>query len=177
MDDLNGEEGRNWRTAFDLVVWVAMLMLAFAGIGASDVSGAGSQTYWSVLAVGFGLAAFAVDWVHADEDFHWGRDALLMAGQWIGVLAAVQLVYLFIASGRLANADAGLVNGLVLALGTFLCGVRANWRLMVIGATIAFATAAVAYLEQYLWVLFGLAIVALAVIVLVTRARSRSPTA
>jgi hypothetical protein len=160
-----------WRHAFDMGVGIAMLLLAFVGIGASDVSGAGSQAYWSLLAIGFAVASFAMAWVHAGEGFHWSRSIGRMAVHWIGVLAAIELVYVFIASGRVANANIGLVNGVILALGTFLAGVHANWRLMVIGAALGLATAVVAYLEQYLWVLFTVALLALAAIFVVARLR------
>jgi uncharacterized membrane protein YfcA len=42
---------------------------------------------------------------------------------------------------------------------------------MVIGAALGLATVVVAYLEQYLWVLFALVVLALAVILLVARSR------
>ena len=174
MDEKPRTHHWTWRSVFDVVVAGLMLVLAFVGIGASDVSGAGSEVYWSGLAIGFGLAALAVDWVHAGEGYTWVSSLVDTAVHWLGVFAAIQLVYFFIASGRVANADTGLVNGLLLALGTFLYGVHANWRLIVIGAALGLSTMAVAYLEQYLWVLFGLAILALVVILLVARYRSHA---
>ena len=39
-----------------------------------------------------------------------------------GLLAGHRLVYVFIDAGRLTNADTGLVNGTILALGTFTSG-------------------------------------------------------
>jgi len=94
-----------------------------------------------------------------------GQLALL----WIGVFVAIQLVYFFITTGRFANADTGLVNGLILALGTFICGVYVNWRLMVVGVALAFATVAAAYVEEYLWVLLGVALLAVALLVVGSR--------
>lgn len=174
MTDLDRLEERPWRHVADLVVGGAMLALAFVGIAASDVSGSGSQTYWTALAVGFAVASYGLQWLHAGRDFAAGRRGLAMAAHWVGVVAAVELVYLFIAAGRLTNADAGLLNGLVLALGTFLAGVHGGWRLAVIGAAIGLATVAVAWLEQYLWVLLGLAVLALAALFLVARLRARA---
>ena len=174
MTDLDRIEERPWRHVADLVVGGAMLALAFVGIAASDVSGTGSQTYWTILAVAFGIASYGLQWIHAGRDFGRTRGALAMAAHWIGVLAAVELVYLFIAAGRLTNADAGLLNGLVLALGTFLAGVHGGWRLAVIGAAIGSATIAVAWMEQYLWVLLGLAVLALGALFLVGRLRARA---
>ena len=48
-----------------------------------------------------------------------------------------------------------------------------NWRLAVIGVALGLGTAAVAYVEQYLWILFVLALAALGIIFAVgTHARS-----
>jgi hypothetical protein len=173
MTDLDRIDERPWRHVADLVVGGAMLALAFIGIAASDVSGTGSQTYWTILAIAFGVASYGMRWLHRGRGYALGRDALAMGAHWIGVLAAVELVYLFIAAGRLTNADAGLLNGLVLALGTFLAGVHGGWRLSVIGAAIGLATIAVAWFEQYLWVLLGLAVLALAALFLIGRLRAR----
>ena len=65
------------------------------------------------------------------------------------------------------------MNGAILALGTFTSGVHTNWRVAVIGAALGLGTAAVAYVEQYLWILFALALLALAAIIFVARLRGR----
>ena len=152
---------RWWRPAFDLGAGVVMFALAFVGIAASDVSGGGSQTYWSLLAIVFGVICLALDWVHEPRGTAWWKAALRTALHWLGVLVAIELVYIFISTGRLTNADTGLLNGTILALGTFTSGVHTNWRVAVIGAALGLGTAAVAYVEQYLWVLFALALLAL----------------
>ena len=164
---------RWWRPAFDLGAGVVMFALAFVGIAASDVSGGGSQTYWSMLAIAFGVICLALDWVHEPRGTAWWKAALRTALHWLGVLVAIELVYIFISTGRLTNADTGLLNGTILALGTFTSGVHTNWRVAVIGAALGLGTAAVAYVEQYLWVLFALALLALGIIVAVARIRGR----
>ncbi|MFO1209204.1 MAG: hypothetical protein U1E40_08275 [Amaricoccus sp.] len=163
-----------WRSIVDAILAIAMLAFAFIGIVALDDTGTGSQAYWSALALGFGIASLAFEWVHADERFEWGRGTLRIVLHWIGVLIAIQLVYLFIAEGRAAGANIALVNGAVLALGTYLCGVYADWRLIVIGAALALATAAVAIVSRYLWVLLLLAVLALVVTFLIGRWRRRA---
>ena len=161
-----------WRPAFDAIIGGVMLLLAFIGVAASDVS-RGSQIYWSALAVVFCLLCVALDWIHEPRGSAWAGPTLRTALHWLGVLAALELVFIFIGAGRLTNADTGLFNGVVLALGTYTCGVYANWRLSVIGIALGLGTAAVAYVEQYLWILFFLALLSLAGIFFVTRWRYR----
>jgi len=110
-----------------------------------------------------------MDWMHSEHGWRntWGAVRLVLL--WAGVFVAIQLVYVFIAAGRFANADTGLVNGLILALGTFACGLYVNWRLVVVGVALAVATLAAGYVEQYLWVLLGVALVAVAVLIVGAR--------
>ena len=152
-----------------------MFVLAFIGIAASDVS-TRSQTYWSLIAIVFGLICLGLDWVHEPRGTSWWKAALphphITACD--GVLLAIELVYLMIAAGRLTNADVGLMNGAILALGTFTSGVHTNWRVAVIGAALGLGTAAVGYVEQYLWILFVLALAALGLIIAIARMRGRA---
>ncbi|MER2510263.1 hypothetical protein [Amaricoccus sp.] len=175
MSDMPPAETRRidaWRPTFDAIIGGVMLLLAFGGVALSDVS-QGSQIYWSGLAIVFGLLCVALDWIHEPRGTAWAGPTLRTALHWLGVLAALELVFIFISAGRLTNADTGLFNGVVLALGTYTCGVYANWRLMIIGVALGLGTAAVAYVEQYLWILFLLALLALAGIFFFTRWRSR----
>ena len=177
MTSLDEIEQPRWRHYADIVVGGAMLALAFVGIAASDVSGLGSQLYWTIIAIVFGVACLGLQWLHAGPDFPRTRSAVTMAIHWVGVIAAVELVYLYILAGRLTNGDAGLLNGLVLALGTFLAGVhgsvRTGWRIAVIGVAVGLATLAVAWTEQYLWVLLALAAVVIGGLLLASRLRER----
>ena len=169
----SGARIASWRPAFDVAAGGTMFVLAFIGIAASDVS-ARSQTWWSLIAIVFGLICLGLDWVHEPRGTSWWKAALRTALHWFGVLLAIELVYLLIASGRLTNADTGLMNGAILALGTFTSGVHTNWRVAVIGAALGLGTAAVAYVEQYLWILFVLALAALALIIAIARWRGRA---
>jgi hypothetical protein len=169
------DAGRDWtwRSVVDGGLGIAMLAFGFLGIAALDDTGTGSQAYWSLLTIGFGAAALVMEWIHADEKFEWGRGTLRVLLHWIGVLIAIQFAYLFIAEGRAAAQVPGLVNGAVLALGTYLCGVHSDWRLVVIGAALAFATAIVAVLSRYLWLLLLVAVLALVVTFVIGRFRRR----
>ncbi|MBP7003240.1 hypothetical protein [Amaricoccus sp.] len=163
--------GPGWRRIFDGVVAGLMILAAFVAIGASDVSFAASQPYWLGLAVAYGVASAAIEWVHRRGDFSLGRLAPRWALHWLGVLAALEAVFVFIDAGRFAGAGVGLMNGAILALGTFLAGVHGNWRLVVVGIAVGIAAMLVALVEQYIWLLLGLGILAVAVVVAVAHLR------
>lgn len=155
------------RVVIEAGVAAVLLALAFSAIAASDVSAVRTHLYWSLLVVVFAAVAFVVERLHPRPGSGGVRGALGIALHWAGVLVAVQLVYLLVASGRMANADTGLCCGLVLALGTFLAGVHGNWRLLVVGAALGAATAGVAFVEEYVWVLLLLALVVIVLLVVV----------
>lgn len=162
----------SWRPIFDVSAGGVMFALAFIGIAASDVTSR-SQTYWSVIAIVFGLICLGLDWVHEPRGTGWWKAALRTGLHWVGVLMAIELVFFLIASGRINNANVGLMNGTIVALGTFTSGVHTNWRVATIGVALGLGTAAVAYVEQYLWILLILALVTLGIIIAVARWRSR----
>ena len=104
MTDLpSGRRVEAWRPTLDLATAALMLVLAFIGIAASDVSGSGSQTWWSLLAIVFGLICLGLDWVHEPYGTHWWKAALRTVVHWFGVLLAIELVYILIAAGRLTK--------------------------------------------------------------------------
>jgi hypothetical protein len=137
-----------------------------------------THVYWIGLATLYGLVSFVIDRVHSEKGFADLRGDANIVLHWIGVIAALQLAHFFVLSGRMADADAGLTKGLILALGMFTAGSHGNWRLMVIGLAVGLATACVAAIKEYLWVLLGLAVATGLVLVyggrLVRRAGSRS---
>jgi len=137
---------------------IVLIIAAFAAIAASDVDARGAYGYWIGLTVVYGLAAFVMDRMHGGRKLTDLRSAGRVLLHWLGVLAAVQFAYAFVVSGRMADADAGLTYGLVLALGTFTAGVHGNWRFIVVGAALGLATVGVALVEEYLWVLFAIAV-------------------
>jgi len=153
----------------ECIVGAMMLVLAFAAIAASDVSAAGMHVYWVGLVVIFALVAIAIGRMHPKAGMSFGRAILPIVLHWVGVFLAVELIYFFVASGRIANADTGLTVAMILALGTYLAGVHGNWRLMVIGLAIGLAATGAAFLEEYLWVMLGLALLVIAILVLGSR--------
>ncbi len=157
------------KSIIEAIVGTVMLMLAFVAIAASDVSATSTHIYWSGLVVAFALVTLAIDRLHPRKGSSLAKVAMPILLHWLGVLLAIELVYFFVGSGRIANADTGLTNAMILALGTYLAGVHSNWRLMVVGLAIGIAAAGAAFMEEYLWVMFGLAVLVIVIFVLSSR--------
>ncbi len=172
MEQSRAGRGAQLSRYVDLAVGAGLLGLAFVGVAASDVYGGGSQALWSLITLIYAAACLGLQWLHGGGESRSLRGLGRLAVHWLGVLAAIQLVYLFIAAGRLTSADDGLVNGAILALGTYLAGVHGDWRMLVIGVAVAVGTAAAALVEQYVWVLLAIGLIALAAMFLYARWRS-----
>ena len=168
------------RSIIEASVGVFLLVLAFFAVAASDVSAALTYKYWAALVVLFAVIAFISDRLHTDHAVSDVKTGLTIGLHWLGVFLAMEMVYYFVVSGRIANADTGLTNALILALGAFLFGVHGNWRFVVIGLGLAAATWIVAFVEEYMWVLIFVAAAALVVLLLGAKLKhrlSRTPIA
>lgn len=91
---------------------------------------------------------------------------------WLGVLVAVNLVYFLFHSGRLDSENTGLVILLILALATFLAGLRLGWRLCILGLLLGGALILATYLEEFLWIVLMVVVAAAAGIYLLARYQS-----
>jgi hypothetical protein len=161
------------RSTIEAVVASVLILLGLFAIGASDVSPSATRNYWTLLVAIFAAITLVSGWMHGDHRVARLPGVLAIGLHWLGVFLAIQLVYYFVASGRMANADVGLTNGLIMALGVYLFGAHGNWRFIVIGLSLAGATAGVAFMEEYLWILFGIAVLAILVIVIGARVVKR----
>lgn len=152
---------------------VVMLVLAFAAIASSDVSATRTQVFWTALVVIFGIAAYVADYSTGMTGKARIRGIVITALHWVGVFLSIGLINYFAAAGRIDNAEIGLTCGVLLALGSFLAGVHGNWRLLILGAGVGCAAAGVAFVEEYIWFMFGIVVLALVALVIGARLARR----
>jgi hypothetical protein len=160
---------RSWKTVIQIIVALLLLVLGCWAVVSSDATLSGTYGLWIVAVVVYGLADFGSHVAFRDHSAAALKTVPAIVLHWAGVFCAIYLMYYFAAAGRIANADTGLANGVILSLGLFTAGVHGNWRMIVVGTILALATAGVATFERYIW-LFVL-LVSLAAIVLVVGAR------
>jgi hypothetical protein len=146
------------RTGFRLHTqeWIVILLIALSiiGVGVTDFAPAASHWYWLAMVVVFGLGCILIEWDRAKNE---GRDKIVIVRKqllhWLGLLLAVQLVYLLLHAGRLDNENTGLVILLLLALTVFASGIQLGWRLCVVGILLGLALIMATYLEEFLWLI------------------------
>ncbi len=135
-------------------ILIVLLLLSGVGIALTDFTPAKGFWYWVAMTPVFCAASIAIEWSRLSQ--RGVSKATFIRHQiihWFGYLVAVHLVFLLNYTGRLNNADAGLVALLVLALATFCAGISSNWRIAIVGVFLGTAVIVTALIEEYVWVL------------------------
>jgi hypothetical protein len=157
----------------DGIIMILLVLLAIVGIGITDFSPLTSHWYWLAMVVVTGIACLVMEWSRARKK---GLSATTLIKKevfiWLGVLVAVNLVYFLFHSGRLDSENTGLVILLILALATFLAGLRQDWRLCLLGVLLGGALILATYLEEFLWIVLMVVLAAAAGIYFIARFKS-----
>jgi hypothetical protein len=155
---------RNRRFQVEEAILIVLLIFSLAGVGITSFSAAEGYWYWMAMIFVFGLAAMVLGFVKARK-----RDDHLMRRLWVeqsihwfGVMIVVVAVFSLLHAGMLEQDSTGLVILLILALATFLDGIRLGWRFSMVGVFLAATAVTVAHIDQYMWVIIPLALVIVA---------------
>ena len=158
-----GSSARSFRA--EEMVLLGLVLLSGIGMAVSGASRDLGYRYWLAMTPIFGVLSAVAAGSEARRSGGAvapavGREVL----HWSGLAVAVCLIYLLERRGELSHDAAGLVALLLLALTSYLAGIRANWRFCVLGAILACAVATAAVVQGFLWVLalaaLGIAIAA-----------------
>ena len=120
----------------------------------------------------FGFAAMIAGWHNARRHFDPNgegnevRELFKMQSlHWLGSLVAVLCLFSFVEAGHMTQEATGLMVLLILALTTFLDGIRIGWRFSLTGMYLAAAVVAANLLESFMPWMFGLAVLIIAITV------------
>jgi hypothetical protein len=155
------------------IIMILLVLLAIVGIGITDFSPQLSHWCWLAIIVITGIACLVMEWSRARKK---GLSATTIVKKevfiWLSVLVAVNLVYFLFHSGRLDSENTGLVILLILALATFMAGLRQDWRLCLLGVFLGGALILATYLEEFLWIVLMVVLAAAAGVYLMARYKS-----
>lgn len=127
--------------------YLIILMLTLVGIAYTSINKRPLVIYWEFLAVLTGVLCVIDGWRQAE-----GNRVRLIWTQvlhWAAFLGTMNLL-IYTDVQQMLNADAtGLAILLLLALGTFVAGVHTlSWQICVLGAVMALAVPAIAWIEE-----------------------------
>jgi hypothetical protein len=155
--------------------YVAMLLAAFVGIAAGNFTGQPTILYWQLLAPVYALICILAGWAATSAGANRLHLIWTQALHWLACVVAMRLLFLPEVHGVINDNATGLSLLTVLALATFLAGLHAStWRIAVVGALLALAVPAAAWVEQSALLLVAVGVVLLGVGALFLWMRSRA---
>lgn len=122
-----------------------------------------SHDYWFTMMFLFTVIAIAPDYYQFKQHGENLKAFTSRLLHWTGGLCAAIIVYAYHSSGRIFHEEAGLIVLLILALTTYLDGIKTGWRCIFTGLFLGLITICVAYFDSYIWQLVALAIAAIVV--------------
>jgi hypothetical protein len=156
-------------------VMIALLSLNVVGIAVTKFAVGFSQWYWLGMVIITALAcAFIVRSRAKQSELNMATMMKHEVLFWLAILAAVNLVFFMNQVDRLDASNTGLVILLLLALATFLAGLRLGWQLCLLGGLLSFALVIAAYLAQFLWIVLLGGLIAVATLFYRARLRNAS---
>jgi len=116
--------------------------------------------YWLLMMFLFGVIALAPGYYQMKQQGNVTTSFIYQVMHWAGGLCAAIIVYAYHSSGRIFHEEAGLIVLLMLALTTYLDGIRTGWRCIFTGLFLGLTAICIAYFDNYIWQLGILAALA-----------------
>lgn len=142
----------------DQIVFSVLIALALVGVVITDVSPSAAHGYWVFTLILYACTVIFFGRKSASSE---GRLKGFVARQvinWAGSMVAILCVYTQVHTGSITFEEAGAFMLIILALATFIAGSHAGWRFYVLGAFLALASVIMAYVEEFMWVIFIIAV-------------------
>lgn len=131
-----------------------------------NFSPADGYWYWAAMIFVFGFAAMAISLMQAERRKHTYSEIWLEQSlHWVGVILCLCGTLLLLYRGVLDDQSTGLVMLLVLSLATYLDGIRIGWRFSLVGNFLGLTAVVIAYTENFMWLLFGLAAISIGIVI------------
>jgi len=145
--------------------FIIVLILAVAGVAYTSMAGQPLYGYWEFLALAIGGVCIVIDWRGTDQKEARLRLAGIQILHWLAFIVAMNMLLLPSVSTFLNGPATGLALMLLLALGTFVAGIRTSRDIAFLGIAMALTVPAIAWLKSSALFMFlmGLVVVGLGV--------------
>ena len=129
--------------------YIAVLILAIAGVAYTNISNQPLVGYWEFLVIVMGVVCVVTHWDSAQNRHDRLRLIWTQALHWIAILVTMNIVLLSALRTMLPAPATSLVLLTLLALGTFLAGVSfLSLQICFLGLAMALAVPAIAWFKQ-----------------------------
>ncbi|MGL5165740.1 MAG: hypothetical protein ACRC9K_07615 [Afipia sp.] len=129
--------------------FLAVLILAIAGVAYTNISRQPLVGYWEFLALAMGVVCVVTEWAGLDEKKARVRLIWTQALHWVAVLIAMNIMLLSNVQQHIPTLATSLTLLILLALGTFLAGLSLlSPQICFLGLALALAVPAISWLKQ-----------------------------
>jgi hypothetical protein len=155
-------------TALRRLVLVGILVvLSMLGLFLTNVSVYWARWYWSAMFPAFGLISIWHELTkHTLEGSLLPQKVLRQILHWLGPIVAARIMFLELARGQMDADSVALVTLLLLAVTSYLAGVNFEHCFIWIGILLALLTVVGTEIEAYVWLIFVVAAIALALAII-----------
>ncbi len=161
-DKLEMDESLQGMRSFE-IIFVILMLLSVIGVAITDFSRKLSPWFWFAMVPVFAVGCLVIEWTRARRS---GMSSLSILRMqlliWLGLLVAASITYVLLFTGRLNYENTGLVMLLLLAFATYFTGLILDYRLCLLGISLATTLLVMALLEEYLWVVLLLGVIGVA---------------
>ena len=150
----------NFKFHVEEAILIVLIILSVSGVSLTNFSSTDGWWYWMAMIFVFAIAAMVTGAIEAKKGTHFVKH--LLATQtihWLGAMATMVAAFSFLHAEVMDEQATGLVILLILALATFLDGMRIGWRFSMIGVFLGMTAVIIAYIKDFLLIIVGLAIV------------------
>lgn len=135
-----------------LSIAMAMLLLAFIGIMATNILSTGAWVYWKAIVPIYGALALFLSWyVRRTTDVVKPITLWHELLHWIGLILAIFLVEIYVDCGLLSRTLASLFALTLISLTVFTIGIYIETTLILVGIILGIFAAVVALTIEYLY--------------------------
>lgn len=155
VKQLSAEAPRGVIVWLDEAVLIFLLLLSVLGAVIAEFSPQDAYLFWLAMIPVFGLGAIIAGWAQVKREgkvrgYTFGELFKIQSLHWGGVLCTVIGVFVLRHQKHLDETATALVILLILALATFLDGIRIGWRFSLIGVYLGGSAIVIAYMKQFL---------------------------
>jgi hypothetical protein len=145
-------------------LFTILLLMSIIGVSVTNISAAASYVYWISMMILFGAISILATYNQTEyaDKVQQKKAIFIQLLHWLGGLVTVMIVYTFYHAGRIMPQENGLIILLVLALTTFLAGIRISWQFSFAGIFLAIIALCAAYVEEFIWQILILALAIIA---------------
>lgn len=140
---------------------MVLLLASLLGVIISDLSPIKSHMYWLLLMLLFACTAIISNLIEGNDDndgVSLKKEITQQILHWLGGFVTVLIVYGLYYSGRMTPEVTGLIVLLIIALTTYLDGIRLGWRFSFAGIFLGLVAVFAAFIQEYMWLILFVAL-------------------